>query len=119
MAAYLIALESPLAVRLPLLSMRGGPLATGFWLAVVAMLALQVSRIRYSKPTKNPKVLIPFMVCAVMLFIPAVAIYSATLMFAYGIWFAFVSPFFFRRFLAHLPPVEELEPAAEADEDAP
>ena len=118
-AAYLIALESPLAARLPLLSMRGGPLAAGFWLAVVAMLALQVSRIRYSKPTKNPKVLIPFMVLIVMLFIPAVSIYSAALMFGYGIWFAFVSPFFFRRFLAHLPPVEELEPAAEADEDAP
>ena len=119
MAAYLIALESPLAARLPLLSLRGGPLATGFWLAVVAMLALQVSRIRYSKPTKNPKVLIPFMALIVLLFIPAVAIYSATLMFAYGIWFAFVSPFFFRRFLAHLPPVEELEPAVDREEDAP
>ena len=116
---YLVALESPLAVRLPLLSMRGGPLATGFWLAVVAMLALQVSRIRYSKPTKNPKVLIPFMALIVMLFIPAVSIYSAALMFGYGIWFAFVSPFFFRRFLAHLPPVEELEPATDSEEDAP
>ena len=117
MAAYLIALESPLAARLPLLSLRGGPLATGFWLAVVAMLALQVSRIRYSKPTKNPKVLIPFMAFIVMLFIPPVAIYSAMMIFAYGVWFAFVSPFFFRSFLAHLPPADELEVAAQADGD--
>ena len=83
------------------------------------MLVLQVSHIRYSKPTKNPKVLIPFMALIVLLFIPAVAIYSAALMFAYGIWFAFVSPFFFRRFLAHLPPVDDLEPAVDPEEDAP
>ena len=118
-SAYLIALESPWAARFSALSLRGGPLATGFWLAVVAMLVLQVSHIRYSKPTKNPKVLIPFMALIVLLFIPAVAIYSAALMFAYGIWFAFVSPFFFRRFLAHLPPVDDLEPAVDSEEDAP
>ncbi len=118
-ASYLIALESPWAAQIPPLSLRVGPLAPGFWLAVVAMLALQVSRIRYSKPTKNPKVLIPFMACVVMLFIPAVAIYSAAIMFAYGIWFAFISPFFFRRFLAHLPPADELEPATDNEEDEP
>ena len=118
-ASYLIALESPWAAEIPWLSLREGPLAAGFWVAVPAMLVLQVSHIRYSKPTKNPKVLIPFMVCVVMLFVPAVAIYSAALMFAYGIWFAFISPFFFRRFLAHLPPAEEMEPVADNEEDAP
>ena len=118
-ASFLIALESPWASRIPLLSLREGPVAAGFWVATLLMLVLQVSRIRYSKPTKNPKVLIPFMACVVMLFIPAVAIYSAALMFAYGIWFAFVSPFFFRRFLAHLPPAEEMKPVAENEEDAP
>ncbi|HAL92116.1 MAG TPA: hypothetical protein DCM68_03725 [Verrucomicrobia bacterium] len=115
-AAYLIALESPSALELNL-SLRDGPLASGFWVAVLAMLALQVSHIRYSKPTKNPKVLIPFMVSIVLLFIPSVAIYSAMLIFAYGIWFAFISPFFFRRFLAHLPPVEGLEAAVEGDDE--
>ena len=119
LASYLIALESPWASRVPLLSLREGPVAAGFWVATLLMLVLQVSRIRYSKPTKNPKVLIPFMVCVVMLFIPAVAIYSAALMFAYGVWFAFISPFFFRRFLAHLPPAEEMKPVAENEEDAP
>ena len=119
MASYLIALESPWAARIPLLSLREGPLAAGFWVATLLMLVLQVSRIRYSKPTKNPKVLIPFMACVVMLFIPAVAIYSAAIMFAYGIWFAFISPFFFSRFLAHLPPAEEMETVSENEEDEP
>ena len=119
LASYLIALESPWAARVPLLSLREGPVAAGFWVATLLMLVLQVSRIRYSKPTKNPKVLIPFMVCVVMLFIPAVAIYSAAIMFAYGVWFAFISPFFFRRFLAHLPPAEEMKTVADNEEDAP
>ena len=112
-ATYLIALEVVEGSSLPI-SLSGGPLAAGFWSALLLMLALQVSRIRYSKPTKNPKVLVPSIALVVMLFIPPVALYSAMLMFAYGIWFAFVSPFFFRRFLSHLPPAEELE-AAEAD----
>ena len=117
-AAGLIALEIVDGSGLPV-SLTGGPLAAGFWSALLLMLVLQVSHVRYSKPTKNPKVLIPFMVCVVMLFIPAVAIYSAAIMFAYGIWCAFVSPFFFRRFLAHLPPAEEMEPVADSEEDAP
>ena len=110
-ASYLIAVDCTAGTEGPF-SLTSGPLAAVFWAALLLMLVLQVSHIRYAKPTKNPKVLIPFMACIVMLFIPAVAIYSALLMFAYGIWFAFISPFFFRRFLAHLPPPEELKPAA-------
>jgi CDP-diacylglycerol---serine O-phosphatidyltransferase len=115
-AAYLIAMECVDGSGLPV-SLTGGPLAAGFWSALLAMLVLQVSHIRYSKPTKNPKVLIPFMVLIVMLFIQPMALYSAMMIFVYGIWFAFISPFFFRRFLSHLPPVEELKPAAETDDD--
>ncbi len=115
-AAYLIALECPAAAFGPV-SLQGGPLAASFWAAVLLMLVLQVSHIRYSKPTKNPKVLIPFMLLVVMLFIRPVAAWSALAMFAYGIWFAFVSPFFFRRFLAHLPPEAELPPLAESGDD--
>ena len=114
LAAYLIALESGDGSGM-WFSLTSGPLAAGFWTALLLMLGLQVSHIRYSKPTKNPKVLIPFMVSIVLLFVPATAIYSALLIFAYGIWFAFVSPFFFRRFLAHLPPAEELKTVAETD----
>ena len=115
-AAYLIAMESPGGAE-QLFSLTTGPLAIGFWVAVISMLVLQVSHIRYSKPTKNPRVLIPFMVALVLLFIPPVAIYSAMLIFAYGVWFAFISPFFFRRFLAHLPPVDSLTPVPEANGD--
>lgn len=116
-AAYLIALECPAAASFLPVSLQSGPMAAGFWGAVLLMLALQVSHIRYSKPTKNPKVLIPFMVLVVMLFIPPVAVYSAVAMFAYGIWFAFVSPFFFHRFLSHLPPDEELRPLTESGDE--
>lgn len=115
-AAYLIALKSPGGSDM-FFSLTGGPLAIGFWLALLLMLVLQVSHVRYPKPTKNPKVLIPFMGLIVLLFIPAMAIYSAMLMFVYGIWFAFGSPFFFRRFMAHLSPAEKLEPAAETDDE--
>jgi phosphatidylserine synthase len=115
-AAYLIALECPAAADILPISLQAGPAAAGFWGALLLMLVLQVSHIRYSKPTKNPKVLIPFMGLVVMLFIPSVAAYSAMAMFAYCIWFAFISPFFFRRFLAHLPPDEELRPLAECSD---
>lgn len=115
-ATYLIALESPGSAELRL-SLRTGPLAAVFWVAVLLMLLLQISRIRYSKPTKNPRILIPFMGFIVLLFIPVTAIYSALALFAYGLWFAFVSPFFFRHFLAHLPPVEDCRPAASAGEE--
>jgi CDP-diacylglycerol--serine O-phosphatidyltransferase len=109
-AAYLVALEYPEAVsRLPV-SLVSGPLSVVFWSALILMLVLQVSHIRYSKPTKNPVVLIPFMVCVVMLFIRPLAAYSAIFMFVYGGWFAFVSPFFFRHFLAQLPDEDELLP---------
>ena len=110
-AAYVIALETPGTSSLPF-SLTGGPLAAIFWCALLAMLGLQVSQVRYSKPTKNPKVLIPCVVLLAMLFIPAVAIVPLLVIFIYGLWFAFISPFFFRRFLAHLPPAEELKPVA-------
>ena len=92
------------------LSLGSGPLAVCFWAGLLLMLWLQVSRVRYGKPTKNPKLLVPFLVCVVALFIPPVAVCSAAFMFAYTVWYAFVSPFFFRRFLAHLPPAGQDAP---------
>ena len=112
-SAYMIAMESVDGSDLPF-SLTSGPLAAGFWCGLLAMLVLQVSKIRYAKPTKNPKVFVPCLALLVMLFIPSVAIYSVLVIFAYGIWYAFISPFFFRRFLSRLPPApaQVLEPAA-------
>lgn len=106
LASYLIAVERSVGAGGPF-ALAAGPLAIGFWTALALMLILQVSRFRYSKPTKNPAALGPFIACLVLLFFPATALYSALLMFVYGLWFAFVSPFFFRRFLDRLPPVDE------------
>ena len=105
MASYLVAVERAVGQNGPF-ALAAGPLAIGFWTALALMLALQVSRIRYAKPTKNPWALVPFAACLVLLFFPTTALYSAAFMFAYGLWFAFVSPFFFRRFLDRFPPVE-------------
>lgn len=111
-SAYVIAMES-VDGSAWLFSLSDGPLAAAFWCGLLAMLVLQVSRIRYSKPTKNPKVFFPCLVLLVMLFIPSVAIFSVLVIFGYGLWYAFVSPFFFRRFLSRLPPVPQaLEPVA-------
>jgi CDP-diacylglycerol--serine O-phosphatidyltransferase len=114
-AAYVIALESVAGSGLPF-SLSDGPLAAGFWCALLVLLVLQVSKIRYAKPTKNPKVFFPCLVLLVMLFIPSVALYSVMVILVYGVWYAFVSPFFFRRFLSRLPPVsaQVLEPASAA-----
>lgn len=115
-ATYIIALNSPPSSAMPWLSLRSGPLAAGFWVALLLMLWLQVSHVRYGKPTKNPKIFIPFLLLLMMLFVPAAALYSAALMFIYSLWYTFVSPFFFHRFLMHLPPLEE-EPVLDDGKD--
>ncbi|MDR0994497.1 MAG: CDP-alcohol phosphatidyltransferase family protein [Verrucomicrobiota bacterium] len=106
-ATWVIALESSGHWSVDWLSIRNGPMAVGFWLSVLLMLWLQVSHVRYGKPTKNPLVLLPFLVILILLYIPPAAVYAAFLLGLYTVWYVFVSPFFFQRFLAHLPPVEE------------
>ncbi len=110
-ATYIIALESPHGVDMALLSLRNGPLAGFFWVAVLLMIVLQVSHVRYSKPTKNPYVFLPFLILLILLFIPPVSLYSAALMCLYSLWFAFISPFFFRRFLLRLSAADPLKTA--------
>lgn len=112
-AAFMVALECPAGVNCLPVSLAEGPVSILFWSMLAVLLVLQVSHIRYSKPTKNPQVLIPFLVCIVLLFIPPVAAWSALLMMVYGVWFGFVSPFFFRRFLVRLEE-EAGEPLLEA-----
>jgi CDP-diacylglycerol--serine O-phosphatidyltransferase len=84
-----------------------------FWMILFVMLSLQVSLVRYPKPTKNVFIFIPFAITLVLLFFKQTAIYSAILLFIYGMWYAFISPFTFKKFLAHLPP--ESKPAAPSE----
>ncbi|OGV41850.1 MAG: hypothetical protein A2X46_13810 [Lentisphaerae bacterium GWF2_57_35] len=90
------------------LSLDHGPVATLFWISTLAMILLQVSLVRYSKPTKNPLVFVPFTVSLILLFFNGpLAIGSALMMAAYGFWFAFVSPFFRRQHLVLAPADED------------
>jgi CDP-diacylglycerol--serine O-phosphatidyltransferase len=77
-----------------------GPVAMLFWTTTVVMLALQVSRVRYAKPTKNPVVFIPFSVMMILLFTKSdLAVAAALTLCAYGFLYAFVHPFFYRQAL--------------------
>lgn len=87
--------------------MNSGWMAWAFWPLLIVMLFLQISVMRYPKPTKNPAIFVPFFVALVLLFFQSLAVYSAILMMLYGLWYAFISPFFFRQFLSHLPPMDE------------
>ncbi len=81
-------------------SLDHGPLATFFWATTIVMLLLQVSRVRYAKPTKNPRIFIPFSILMILLFTKSVLAAAAALVFcAYGIYYAFIHPFFYRQHL--------------------
>ena len=98
-------------------SLKSGPLAQLFWAGFVLMLVLQVSKVRYGKPTKNPLIFIPFFVGLVLLFVAKAATWVSLAMMGYTLWYALISPFFFARFLAHLPPLPE-EAAGEEGPEA-
>lgn len=103
-AVFMIAFECK--AEIPWIESHFAAIAIGAWVCVFAMLVLQVSTVRYSKPTKNPWLFIPFAIALVMLFFKPVALYAAIPLTLYGLWYTFISPCFFKRFLAKLPPVE-------------
>lgn len=123
-AAYVIGVECVKAAwRMPegwagWVSLAKGPLAELFWAGFVLMLVLQVSKVRYGKPTKNPVIFIPFFVGLVLLFVPPAATWVSLAMMGYTLWYALISPFFFARFLAHLPPLPEEAAGEEGSEGA-
>ncbi len=63
------------------------------WGVSAAMVFLQVSRVRYGKPVKNPVVFILGAFMTVLLFVPAYAPMSALAFCLLGLYYAFVSPF--------------------------
>ncbi len=93
-------------------SLHHGPLATFVWATVLVFTALQVSHVRYAKPTKDPAILIPFGLFVIMLFARLeVAVTSALAMCAYLFIYGYISPFFHRRHLLVMDEEEEEEEA--------
>jgi hypothetical protein len=77
-----------------------GPIATLFWATTIVMLVLQISRVRYAKPTKNPIIFIPFSILMILLFTKSgLAAAAALTLCAYGFYYAFIHPFFYRQHL--------------------
>ncbi|MBN1268464.1 MAG: CDP-diacylglycerol--serine O-phosphatidyltransferase [Kiritimatiellae bacterium] len=92
------------------ISLRSGPLAVFVWICVLVFTVLQVSHIRYAKPTKDPVAMIPCAVLILLLFLKVqIAVASALTMCAYGFVYAFVSPFFRRRHVLVITEDEEEE----------
>jgi CDP-diacylglycerol--serine O-phosphatidyltransferase len=81
-------------LREDIFTLQGGPLAALVWTISLVMLVLQVSTIRYAKPTKAPLFFFAGLAMVLMLFLQAeIALVSALAMCAYGLFYAFVSPF--------------------------
>ena len=79
----------------------------------MVLIVLQVSHIRYPKPTKHPVIFIPFSLLMVFLFSHTrLAVAAALTLCAYGFLYAFISPIFHRQALLAM----EAE-AAEEDEE--
>jgi hypothetical protein len=57
------------------------------------MVFLQVSRVRYGKPVKNPLVFILGAFMTILLFIPDYAAMSALAFCLLGLYYTFISPF--------------------------
>jgi len=76
------------------LSLADGPLATLVWTCSVAFLFLQVSNVRYGKPTKTPLFFLSGILLVVLLFFKLqFAVASAAWMCCYAFFYAFISPF--------------------------
>lgn len=110
---FVFATQSGL-VHEDLFNLSSGPLAALVWTVSVAMLLLQVSKVRYSKPTKAPLFFAGGIAMVLMLFLKAeVAMVSSLAICAYGVFYAFISPFMPR----HTALVEAAAEEDDEDED--
>lgn len=75
------------------LTLTHGVPALVIWSVSAAMVFLQVSRVRYGKPVKNPVVFIIGAFMTILLFIPQYAALSALAFCLLGLYYAFISPF--------------------------
>jgi CDP-diacylglycerol--serine O-phosphatidyltransferase len=76
------------------ISLQDGPVATVVWTCVVLFLLLQVSHVRYGKPTRTPVLFISSVMFVTFLFLPMeLAVASAFAIGTVLLFYAFVSPF--------------------------
>lgn len=75
-----------------------GWVATGFLLGIVMFIILQVTNVRYPKPTKNTFLFIPCILLVIGLFMPdRIAAGSAIITILMGLVYIFIGPFFVKR----------------------
>ena len=89
------------------LSVTSGPLAAVVWTSSVLFLLLQISNVRYGKPSKAPLAFAAGLITILMLFFEQFMALAVLIMIAYGVFYAFVTPFFPKR--AALMEIEEEE----------
>lgn len=93
----MIVILSSSSGRFDSVSITSGFPALVIWGISAAMVFLQVSRVRYGKPVKNPAVFILGAVLTIMLFMDAPFRVPAAYAFsALGVYYAFISPFLIR-----------------------
>lgn len=101
-------------------SLRHGPVALLFLSGIVAFIILQVSMVRYPKPTKHPALFVPMVVMVCLLFIPLrywrLSMHAAEIMvFLVGVYVVLGPVYSRRRFGRGTPvPASPLAPTADA-----
>lgn len=80
-------------------SLNQGPVAVLFLIGILAFISLQVSNVRYPKPTKKMAMFIPIVVMVILLFLPGMrlAVYAAWVMIILGIGYVVVGPLYMRQ----------------------
>lgn len=92
--AMFVFMTSTGVINDPRFTLREGLIAWCVWGCSVLFLLLQVSTLRYRKPTKAPAVFFLGIVGVLLLFLPGeIAFLSALLLTLYGLYYALVTPF--------------------------
>lgn len=96
-------------------SLSQGPVALLFLAGVLSFIILQVSNVRYPKPTKHPALFIPMVVMVCILFIPGkIPVYAAAFMVIMVLSYIMLGPLYMRRALRQQS-MQENEPSDGAD----
>ncbi len=91
-------------------SLSQGPVAMLFLAGVLSFIILQVSNVRYPKPTKHPALFIPMVVMVCVLFVPGkIPVYAAAFMVIMVLSYIMLGPLYMRRAMR-----KELEASADA-----